>query len=134
MYLTPADLLAEGLALPALATPPQPVPERTCCAITGQPITQGYPVADMVTGATAEFLDCFRGGLAGWVSEAAGRCFKSANPRLGNPCARSHLIFAGGPAYMPLIARESAARQGRRCWSDLVREVWPEQAVARLVR
>lgn len=60
MYLTPADLLAEGLALPALATPPQPVPERTCCAITGQPITQGYPVADMVTGATAEFLDCFR--------------------------------------------------------------------------
>ncbi len=125
MYSTPADLLARGLALPPLPQKPHPVPDRTCCAITGQPISVGYPVAEMVTEATAEFLDCFRGGVDGWVSEAAARCFKSADPRKGNPCARSHLVFADGTYYGPLISRESARAQGRACWSDLVREIWP---------
>ncbi len=125
MYNTPADLLVRGLALPPLPQEPQTVLAGTCCAITGQPITAGYPVADMVTGATAEFLDCFRGGVDGWVSEAAARCFKSADPRSGNPCARSHLVFADGTYYGPLISRESAQVQGRACWSDLVRGIWP---------
>jgi hypothetical protein len=128
-FLTPADLLAEALSLPAPPTAPVDLPPGTSCAITGQPITRGYPVADMVTAATAEFLDCFRGGVHGWVSEAAARCFKSADPRKGNPCARSHVIFAGGPAYMPLISRDSAAAdEARPCWSDLVRAVWPKHA------
>jgi hypothetical protein len=128
-FLTPADLLATGLQLPALDMTPVEVPEGVTCAITGQPIAVGYPVADMVTKATAEFLDCFRGGVDGWVSEAAARCFKSANPRVGNPCARSHLVFADGTYYMPFISRDSAAKsEDRPCWSDLVREVWPERA------
>ncbi len=128
MYLTPADLLVRGLSLPGLSTPPRPVPPGTCCAITGQPISEGYPVAEMVTDATAEFLDCFRGGIDGWVSEAAARCFKSADPRKGNPCARSHLVFADGTYYGPLISHEAALEQGRACWSELVRQVWPERA------
>jgi|GEM_PF-3898474 len=127
-FLTPADLLANGLRLPMPERAPEPVPAGTCCAITGQPITAGYPVADMVTSATAEFLDCFRGGVDGWVSEAAARCFKSADPRSGNLCARSHFIIADGPAYMPLISRQAAQEQGRPCWSNLVRSVWPQYA------
>ncbi len=124
-FLTPADLLARGLNLPLPAVQPVATPPSTCCAITGQPITSGYLVADMVTEATAEFLDCFRGGIGGWVSESAARCFKSADPRRGNPCARSVLAFEDGTLYNPLINRESAAAQERPCWSDLVRQVWP---------
>lgn len=124
-YSTPAELLARGLRLAPLPNPPQPVPSGTCCAITGQPISAGYPVTEMVTEATAEFLDCFRGGVDGWVSEPAARCFKSADPRKGNPCARSHLVFADGTYYGPLISRQAAQEQGRPCWSDLVRQVWP---------
>jgi len=126
-YLTPADLIAEGLGLSlAEGLAAEEVPVGTTCAITGQPITHGFRVADMVTDATAEFLDCFRGGVHGWVSENAARCFKNADPRRGNPTARSFLIFEDGPCYVPLINREAAKEQGRACWSDLVRGVWPE--------
>lgn len=125
MYLTTADLLVRGLGLGPLATPPVLVPRGTNCAITGQPLDAGYPVADMVTDATAEFLDCFRGGVDGWVSDSAARCFKNSDPRKGNPTARSVLIFEDGTCYIPLINRQSAIEQGRVAWSDLVRSVWP---------
>lgn len=127
-FLTPADLLARGLDLPPLPQPPLELPAGTTCAITGQPIRHGYRVADLTTDATTEFLDAFRGGVDGYVSESAARCFRSANPRAGNPCARSHLAFADGTYYAPLIARESALAQGRPCWSELVRAVWPARA------
>lgn len=124
-YATPADFLAQGLNLPLPPTPPVDLPPDTHCAITGQPIERGYPVADMTTGATAEFLDCFRGGVHGYVSESAARCFKSADPRKGNPCARSVLALDDGTFHNPLIAREQATLQDRVCWSDLVRAIWP---------
>lgn len=127
-YPTPADLIAEGLGLSLSdGLQAEEVPAGTTCAITGQPIARGFRVADMVTDATAEFLDCFRGGVHGWVSENAARCFKNADPKKGNPTARSFLIFQGGPCYVPLINRAAAREQGRPCWSDLVREVWPER-------
>lgn len=127
-FVTPADLLVAGLRLPPMRTDPQDVPRGTECAITGQPIALGYPVSEMVTGATTEFLDCFRGGVDGYVSEAAARCFKNADPKKGNPTARSFLIFEDGIGYLPLINRESAMKQNRPCWSELVREVWPARA------
>ncbi len=127
MMLTPADLLAKGLGLGPLAMAPQPVPPGTCCAITGQPIDEGYRVADLVGESTAEFLDCFRCGIHGWVSVAAGRCFKNADPRKGNPLARPVMVFEDGTYYNPLISVTSAVAQGRPCWSRLVRDVWPER-------
>src|SRR5581483_3823165 len=123
--ITPSDLLATGLVLPAVAEPAHDLPAGATCAITGAPISRGYLVADMVTVATTEFLDGFRGGVHGHVSESAARCFRSANPRAGNPCARSHLAFEDGTYYAPLIALEAATAQSRPCWSDLVRAVWP---------
>ena len=136
VYHTPADLLSRGLRLPPVSERAYDLPADTRCSITGQPIERGYRVADMVTPATAEFLDCFRGGVHGHVSDAAARCFRASNPRLGNPCARPILCFADGTAYMPTIARDSPAtlprglaeagvRIERPCWSDLVRRVWP---------
>ncbi len=98
MTLTPADLLSSGLSLPPVDSPPETgLPAGTVCAVTGQPISEGYPVRSIVTEATAEFLDAFRNNLAGWVSENAARCYRSANPRAGNPCARSILALAECP-------------------------------------
>jgi len=115
-YLTPADLIAKGLRLPPLCVEPSVTPPGTRCAITGKPLERGYRVAEMVTGATAEFLDCFRGGVDGYVSEEAARCFKKSDPREGNPCARSFFVFEDGAAYLPLIARKAAQEQGRAAW------------------
>ncbi len=127
-YSTPADFLAVGLKLGPLPAPPIAVPVGTHCALTGQPLTCGYPVSTMVTPATAEFLDHFRGGIDGYVSDAAARCYKSANPRSGNPCARSVVTFADNSCWNPLIASVSAHEQGRPCWSEFVRELWPSRA------
>jgi hypothetical protein len=38
------------------------------------------------------------------------------------------MCFGDGTGYLPMIARESAESQGRPCWSDLVREIWPHRA------
>lgn len=128
-WSTPADLLVAAIALPPLADPPQPLPPGTRCTITGQPLTEGYPVSAVTTDATAEFLDMFRDGQSGWLSVNAARCFRSANPRAGNPLARSLAVFQAPDGtvhgWQPLIAREAAAAQERPCWRDLVRTVWP---------
>ncbi len=124
-HVSVADLLAAAYPLPDLTLTSVDVPPRTRCAISGQPLTRGVPVAGITTSATTEFLDQFRGGLHGYVSEAAARCYKSADPRKGNILARSLAAFAGEPGALPLIARERAVAEGRPCWSDLVRQVWP---------
>lgn len=127
-YPTPADFLVRGLGLAPLPADLIAIPGGAHCAITGQPITEGYPVSDMVTGATNEFLDCFRGGVHGYVSDAAARCFKNADPRKGNPTARACMVFEDGTYYNPLISQASAAKQdGRESWADRVRQVWPER-------
>lgn len=128
-HLTPPDLLVRGLGLGPLPNPPVEVPGGACCAVTGKLITRGYPVADMTTEATAEFLDFFRGGMNGYVAEETARCIKiNAAPSAGNPTARATMVFADGTYYNPLISTESAAKQERPCWSQLVREIWPARA------
>ena len=124
IYPTPAEFVAHGLSLPIPTLPVYDLPGGVHCAITGQPIIRGVAVSDVVTDATAEFLDCFRGGVHGYISVAAAQCFKNADPRQGNPTARSMLLFED-VGWTPMISRESATAQGRACWSDLVREVWP---------
>jgi hypothetical protein len=136
--VTVADLFAAAVPLPDL-DPPAPVPAGTRCALTGAPITEGYRATDLVTIATAEFLDAFRGGTGGWVGVAGARCFRSANPRGGNPLARSWIVFEDRTAWDPLIARlefrdpktrEKSAH--RPAWTDLVRQVWPARAGQRM--
>lgn len=133
-FRSAAEMLVAGLSLPPASDAKGPVPPTACppgtrCAISGRAITEGYPVASIVASETSEMMDCFRGGMDGWVSEPVARAFKSANPRAGNPCAKSTVVLSAGDGgvrcWQPLIARESAEKQGRACWSDLVREVWP---------
>jgi hypothetical protein len=120
-----ADLLAAGYPLPELEIAVTDVPPGTRCVISGQPITRGVPVSAITTDSTTEFLDHFRNGLNGYISEAAARCYKSANPRKGNILARSLAAIEGEPGLLPLIARDRARAEGRPCWSELVRDLWP---------
>jgi hypothetical protein len=83
-------------------------------------------MADVVTDATNEFLDCFRGGVGGYVSESAAICFHNADPRGGNLTTRAVMVFADA-YHNPLINAASAAEQDRPCWSRLVRDVWPSR-------
>jgi hypothetical protein len=124
-WLTSADLLVRGNGFSPLPEPPIEVPAGTRSAVSGQPLTTGYPVVSVVTGATTEFLSQFNGNVQGWVSENEAICFHNASPRLGNPSARTVLVFGDGTYYNPMISRESARKLGRPCWSELVREVWP---------
>lgn len=125
---TVPDVLATGLDLQPLPTPPVvipdgPVPSR----LSGQWITEGYPLAEMLGTSAADRIDATGGDPTGWVSDTVARCLKAANPRLRSGVSLSMLIFAGERALHPLESRASAAEQGRPCWSDLVREIWPER-------
>jgi len=132
-FLTPADLLARGLALVPLDTPPEDVPEDATSCISGQPLAAGYRAWDVITKSTADPLGQFRGNPDGWISENEAICYRNNNPRKGMPTSRQCLVFEDGTYYYPLISRESAAKQGRPCWRDLVREVWPERQGQRML-
>lgn len=131
---TVTDLLARGagIAPPADIELVTDIPPGEACVITGSQLDGvGYRCTDIVTDAVSEFVDTFGGRPStGYMSVSAAACFKSANPRTGNPCARGHLAIDTGDGSVwyasPMVSRESAVRQGRPCWSDAVRAVWPE--------
>ncbi|MCE7937736.1 MAG: hypothetical protein DYG90_03885 [Chloroflexi bacterium CFX6] len=131
---TVTDLLARGIGIapPSDIEMATDVPPGDTCAITGAPLGGvGYRCSDIVTDAVSEFIDTFNGrATTGYLSVSAAACFRSANPRTGNPTARGHLAIDTGNGNVwyasPMVSRESAAKQGRPCWSDAVRAVWPE--------
>lgn len=119
-----AEMLVSGLEI-------QPLDEKkfkraeglsTFCALTGRYITTGYPVSKIVPKNTSEFLHLLNGRPTGYLSDEAARAFK------GSWNLGSRLIFEDGTMYHPLISRKAAKKQGRSCWSSLVRDVWPECA------
>lgn len=123
MSSTVASLLVRGLGLGPVELAAAEAPPDTTCAMTGVPITQGYPIQALCSDATAEYLDTFRGQPCGWLGEDAARAFRWQ--RLTSLAA---MIYADGTCYRPLISRESAAKdETRPCWSDLLRAVWPER-------
>lgn len=81
----------------------------------------------ITTDATNEYMDTFRGLPTGWVCESAARLFRQDH-NLG-----AWLLFEDGAAFRPLIARESARRENRPCWSELVRDIWPARRGQRMV-
>lgn len=138
--LTPPDFLAAAIDL----REPRDIalvdcPPGTLCRVSAKPIAQGYRVMDVVTDANTEFLDQFRGEVRGFVSAAAGRCYKSAAPRdkhrvgdrlVANPCAKSHLAVqlpSGGVEYVsPTFDPATAVANGTVTWSVAARRVWAE--------
>jgi hypothetical protein len=113
-----------------LKQPARPCPIPCHDAVFGQPIAAGYPVSDVVTGATAEFLDQFHGQPDGWVAEATARCYRSKSPGDKSPLGRialATLALDDGSLWHPVISLASATAE-RPAWRDLVRAIWPTHA------
>lgn len=117
-----AEFLTYAIGLPELERSPQKIGGSATCAITGIKISEGYSVGDIISKSTGEYLDLLEGYSSEWLSEAAARAFK------GSWNMGSRLIFADGTHYHPLVSRKEAQKQGRACWSDLVREIWPARS------
>ncbi len=124
---TVSKFLVRGLDCQSLDTPPVELPEPGYCAVTGEPIAVGYRAMDIVPSSAGEFLDMLGGNVTGWLSEATAIAFKNTW-NLG-----SRLIFEDGTHYHPLVDRSAAQKQGRTCWSDLVRHIWPGRASQRVL-
>ena len=126
--MTAPQILARGIGI---APPPDPtdVPEGTLCALAncGAPISRGYPVGSITGDATNEFLDTYRGGLHGYVCSDCAALAKAQCPSGDYRMGRAWLVVSGAGAWDPMIARESAEKAGRECWSDLVRRVWRDR-------
>jgi len=125
--MTPSQILARGIGIEPPAGP-IPVPDGTLCALAncGASLLSGYPVSAITTDATNEFLDTYRGGLQGHVCPDCAALAKAQCPSGDYRMGRAWLVVSGAGAWDPLIARESAEKTGRECWSDLVRRVWRE--------
>lgn len=119
-------LLAFWLGVPSLPDPPQPAPVGATCAVTGRPLTVGYPLHELATSERSWILDTFPGGIDGWVSEPVARLLKGRGPRAAVNVDRSHALV-GGQYWSPVLSRASATPE-RPCWSDLVRTLWPTYA------
>lgn len=125
---TPAEMLVRGLGLIYEREKPEPVPTGSLCIVCGGPLTEGYAANRIISEATTEYLDQFRGNPSGMLCRACATCYKNNAPKAGMPTSRTCMAFADGTYWNPLIARGPAGEQGRACWSDLVRAVWPERA------
>ena len=121
MTITKATLIVNGMQFGPLDFAPVEI-DNQYCAMTGEPISNGYSIKSITTIATNEFMDTFPGGVAGYVSETVGRAFRN-DQNMG-----TRLFFEDGTMFYPFIARESAEKDGNRpCWSDLVRSIWPDR-------
>lgn len=90
---------------------------NTRCALSGEEIPVGYPVASVVAKATADFADTFRTPSA-WLSEEAARLFKA------NTLMRGNLLALPGRGLRPFVALASATEE-RPAWRDLLRQIAP---------
>lgn len=114
-----AEMIVKGLEISELDKKYKLEKVDTFCGITGEPITQGIKAQKVVSSNTGEFLDLLHGRCTEYLGEMAARAFK------GSWNMGSRLIFADGTMYHPLISNKSAEKQGRACWSSLVRDIWP---------
>ena len=115
--------LIHGMELPVLDSKKFKLldaPPGSQCALTGNPITQGYPLWKVVPDSTSERLDLTRSG-GQWIGEVAARAWK------GSWNLGSRLIFEDGTHYHPLIDHKQATKQGRAAWCNLVHEIWPRR-------
>lgn len=97
------------------------VPPGTVCAIGGHLITRGCLIADVVTETTARPHEIFRCG-GDYVSVEATWLYKAA-ARTGGGISGNMLAIEGAPGERPMLSRDSADKQGRRSWPDLIMDL-----------
>jgi len=121
-----ASLLANTFDLPFPAKANQIKLNGERCIITGEKLTVGYRVLDVLSKTTNDF-EMFFDAHHSYMSVDAARCFQGSNPKAKPKpltiCNRS-MAIVGGVAYEPLISNTAAIEQGRSWWAQLVRDVW----------
>lgn len=117
------SLLYEAFSPRDPGIPVHEVPTGTVCAIGGHPITRGCLIADVVTDTTARPHEIFRCG-GEYVSVEAAWLYKAA-ARTGGGIAGNLFAVPGQPGIRPMLSRDSAIKQGRECWSDLIQSLEP---------
>ena len=121
---TLAATLAQAYHLPALAHPLERLDEPVVCPFAGTPITEGVPVARLITDATADVPSTFHG--VRHVSADGARCFAAPSMLKGN------LAVVDGTGVRPFIARTRTTPE-RPAWTDLVRSLRPGAMVVLIV-
>lgn len=108
-----------------LAQPPgeETAPPNAACALTGAPLSTGYPIAAVVSAAQGEWWETFNGDPYGWLSPSAAACWAATNPKRDMRMSKSFAVF-GSTAYEPMVSQRSADAQSRPSWRDLVRHAW----------
>ena len=105
---------------------PTRIPGGAICAMSGESITEGYPMHDVMTAATGSPLDLVHGQTDGFMSVSVAKTFKLMRNVGGL------IVFEDGIYYKPLISTKSATSD-RPTWTQLVRSIWPERRGQRAV-
>lgn len=92
------------------------------CALTGQPITQGFSVGQIVSSAMGDVADIVR-FHTGWISVPAAACMKASKLLRGN------LLALPERGIRPFVSASSATEE-RPCWRDLLMELESVPTVA----
>lgn len=116
--MTPSQLLSQHINAKPPNGKPIELPDGSFCAVGGNPITVGYRVLDTVPKSYGRFMETFTGD---YLSEEAAICLAN-DWNLG-----CRMVFEDGTHYHPLISKEQAEKQGRPCFSQIAREVWPSK-------
>ncbi|MBF6590462.1 MAG: hypothetical protein IVW57_08005 [Ktedonobacterales bacterium] len=120
--VTSADALVAGMHLPELPMPPQPLPPGALCAMTGQPLMAGYPLASVIAETTADLASTFPYcGLSPFVAETTARAFRTK--------LTGNLLVVEAPGgwqgMRPLVSRDNPEAATRPLWCDLLPTLIP---------
>ena len=91
----------------------QTLPTATCCAFTGEKITQGVPLKKVIKSATANLADTFK-VASDFVSIETARCFKAQRTLRGN------LFIDEGTIVAPMVSAKSAIKFNRPTWVEML--------------
>lgn len=94
----------------------EPQPCNAICAMTGDSITQGYRLSDIISVASADIGTIFPFG-GEWVCVDGAILFKASKTLRGN------LLVLEDNGLAPLISKDSAIAENRPCWRDLIMDM-----------
>lgn len=116
-------LLFDAFQPPEIDMPPEPL-TNGICAISGELITAGVPIAKLVTGATNQPHEIFKVSGTQHVSIEAARLFKFMRGG-GTGGMIGNLLATPTGGDKPMVSRDSAVKAGRKCWMDIINAIEP---------
>lgn len=119
--MTHTELIATAMQIGALPTPLVPLPQGTRCIHTGATITEGYQYEQgYISEPTARVL-------LGQLPNSKGKMVSAMWNRGSIICLES------GTFYWPMQSPDSAKREGRIAWRDVLRLLWDKHRGERCV-